>query len=58
MKDELMKYKNQGFSMRQLFALGKAITLELPLDDIANKNLSPKEMNKMIEELAKKERSN
>lgn len=55
MKDQLLKYKNEGFSVRQLIAIGKAITLELPLDKIADKNKSAKEMNKIINELTKKE---
>lgn len=58
MKDELLKYKNEGFSMRQLIAIGKAITLELPLDEIADLNKTPKEMNQLIKELQEKRESN
>lgn len=49
MKDALLKYKNEGFSMRQLIILGKAYAQEIPLELIADKALTPKEMELLLQ---------
>ena len=45
MKEILRKYKKEGYSIRQLIVIGKAVTLKIPLHIITNINYSPREMN-------------
>lgn len=44
LKDKLMEYRAEGYSLRQLYVLGKALSLDVNPDDFANPKLTPKEL--------------
>lgn len=51
MLHKLLEFKKQGFSAKQLFKIAKAIELDLEVNEIANIEYTPKEMDLKIEEL-------
>lgn len=56
MKEELLKCRNEGMGFRQLVQVGKAITEGLPIENIANVELSVEEMKEQIEIERKKKK--
>lgn len=54
MLEELSKYKVEGYSFKQLMVLGKAQAQNIPLELIANKDLSAKEMQSLLYKEIKK----
>lgn len=58
MKDKILEFKQRGFSVPQLFKIGKAISLNLPLERLDDINLTPAEMDSIIKEEQKKENRN
>lgn len=54
MKEKLAIFKEQGYSIRQLFVLGKAIAMGIPTHIIENKDYTPREMNQILDIYQKK----